>query len=229
MLAYARSVCGTISFDGVIGLGKGTMTAIGAKSIKTRWRKRTVIFATQTKTASQAIGSIHRGMDIYGVTFGQFSFIHIIEDVIRQIDEPVSLDVASWTIAKFEAAKLLYYIENEYVERLRVMLDSSISSLNPSALKCLANLQKAGRLRLLRCHCKFAVISSETWNISIHTSMNLNQNKRLENFEISDCEVLATFMRNIVSEIFASPCNPQSEIKLNDIAKEFTLDDLLSD
>ena len=49
---------------------------------------------------------------------------------------------------------------------------------------------------------KFAIIRNERWNLAIRTSMNLNPNPRLENFEISDDAELAGFFSRIVENVF---------------------------
>ena len=45
-------------------------------------------------------------------------------------------------------------------------------------------------IRITRNHCKFVVFKNENWNLVLRTSMNLNLNRRLEDFEISDCPKL---------------------------------------
>ena len=45
------------------------------------------------------------------------------------------------------------------------------------------------------------LIKNNDWNIVIRTSMNLNENKRLENFEISDCEILYNYLNDICIDI----------------------------
>lgn len=200
---------------------------IGEKTIKANLHKRTITQASRNQNARQAIGPINSGMNVYGINFGQFSFINILEDILGQIKEPVELDISSWTIAKFEALRL-EKLNNERLRRIRIMLDSSISSLAPDTLKYLVASMGDNAIRILRCHCKFAIITSATWNIAIRTSMNLNQNKRLENFEISDCKVLTTYMSSIVDDIFLSSFDLKDKIKLESIgSKESTLDDLL--
>ena len=62
-------------------------------------------------------------------------------------------------------------------------------------------------IRTLRTHAKFAVITNDQWNLAIRTSMNLNENPRLENIEISDDEALATFLLSAVDDIFGEQEN----------------------
>ena len=50
-------------------------------------------------------------------------------------------------------------------------------------------------------HCKYTLISNNEWKIVIRTSMNLNENKRLENFEVSDDENLYNYLIEISKDI----------------------------
>ena len=47
---------------------------------------------------------------------------------------------------------------------------------------------------MARVHAKFVLLKNESWNIVINTSMNLNANKTVENFQIIDDVVLYDFM-----------------------------------
>jgi hypothetical protein len=46
------------------------------------------------------------------------------------------------------------------------------------------------------------LIQNKNWNLVLRTSMNLNENPRLENLEISDDPELAMFMRKIADDLF---------------------------
>lgn len=182
-------------------------------NIEKRRVKRVILHTQSNRNVRQSIGEIYPQMEVYGIVAGQYHFINILNHIIKQIDEPVDVDISSWTIAKFEAMQLVKYAK--MARSLRVIVDSSMANLVPNSFEFLRELLENDSLRLLRNHSKFAVITSKTWNIAIRTSMNLNQNKRLENFEISDCEVLATYMRSVVDEIFATPFDLKSKVKID--------------
>lgn len=181
-------------------------------NVEKRRVKRVILHTQGNRNVRRGIGEIYPQMEVYGIVAGQYHFINILAHILEQIDEPVDIDISSWTIAKFEAMRLAEYAET--ARSLRVIVDSSMVNLVPDSFGFLRELLKSDSIRLLRNHSKFAVITSETWNIAIRTSMNLNQNKRLENFEISDCEVLATYMRSIVDEIFTTPFDLKSKVKI---------------
>lgn len=212
------------------------MKVVKRSSLENRYKKRTIIHTQGSWNVRTAIGPIYTQMEGYGILAGQFHFINIIEYLVGQIEaykEPMTLDISSWTIAKFEASRLATISQSDYISRLRIIVDSSMLNLVPDSFDFLRGLVADDSIRLLRCHCKFALISSKTWNIAIRTSMNLNQNKRLENFEISDCIDLVSYMTGIVDDIFSVPFDPKGKVKINELggdknAPKFT-NDLLID
>lgn len=54
-------------------------------------------------------------------------------------------------------------------------------------------------------HAKFAVMTNEKYHLAIRTSMNLNENRRIENFEISDDKLLADYLTSIIDGFFEKP------------------------
>lgn len=57
-------------------------------------------------------------------------------------------------------------------------------------------------MRSTRSHAKFVTLRNDDWNLAIRTSMNLNENERLELLEISDDPALADFLDGQVDQIF---------------------------
>lgn len=60
-------------------------------------------------------------------------------------------------------------------------------------------------MRLTKCHLKFIAVRNAEWNIAIRTSMNLNENRRLEALEVSDDPGLAAFLEGLMDEFFSRP------------------------
>jgi hypothetical protein len=69
---------------------------------------------------------------------------------------------------------------------------------------CAHLLEKYGaeNVRITRTHAKFIVLRNDKWNICLRTSMNLNKNERLENWEVSDSKAMADFMVGIVDAFY---------------------------
>lgn len=59
-------------------------------------------------------------------------------------------------------------------------------------------------MRAITNHAKFTVIRNEEWAVTICSSMNLNLNRKLENFVIFESREVADFYSGIVDRVFAS-------------------------
>lgn len=57
-------------------------------------------------------------------------------------------------------------------------------------------------IRMTNNHAKFFMLRNERWNICCRSSMNLNRNPRLEQFDIDDSLELCEFFAEIVREIY---------------------------
>ena len=55
---------------------------------------------------------------------------------------------------------------------------------------------------MTRNHAKFFLLRNDNWHICVRSSMNLNRNPRLEQFDLDDSKELCDFFQGIISEIF---------------------------
>jgi hypothetical protein len=216
---------------------------LDGKPLTRQLKSRQIHHAARGKSARQIIGVISSGMEIYGISGGHFCLINLIEELIDQIGDPVDIDIASWTIAEFELARLTHYVESSTIKRCRFLTDISLRTRHLDMVEELQTLLGHDNVRLLRCHCKFVTIVNDAWNIALRTSMNLNENRRFENFEISDDKTLCDYMVGIVNQLFAMPydgkCIKRKEVGnlkresgeesgFDDLGFELDFDDLFS-
>lgn len=151
------------------------------------------------ESAKKSIGKIYKGMEIFGLTKGQFSIINVIETVIEQTG-PSDVVISTWTAAGDEIKKAEDFLNNGFINKLHFIVDRSFETRKKTYYDML--IKKFGDIvSVTNTHAKFILISNDEWKISIRTSMNLNENKRLENFEISDCEKLFEYLSKISAEI----------------------------
>jgi len=68
-------------------------------------------------------------------------------------------------------------------------------------------LQRFGKaaVRLARFHAKFILLENDEYTVAVRTSMNLNENKRIEFFELSEGRPISDYLRGIVDYHFAQP------------------------
>jgi hypothetical protein len=135
------------------------------------------------------------------LSVGQFNLIDIIEDVVEKIGK-CSIDLAVWTAADSNLKKAFEFLQNHQVEKMRWIVDPSFKSRQPKYVETLYENFGADAVRTIPTHAKFIILYNDKYNIIIQTSMNLNQNKRLESFTIIESAELVDFYKTFVDNVF---------------------------
>ena len=175
----------------------------------------------KTGCAQDAIGTLHHQQDIYIFTYGQFSLIDALFAILDQTG-PADVVMATWTAATANLEQVAYMMEAASIRRLRMIVDRSFRARQPFFHRKMRELFGQDCIRELRSHAKFMLITNDVWKIVIRTSMNLNENPRLENIEISDDPLFAEFMLNLTDEIFQIVTPGDDPSDLPDIPEDTT-------
>ena len=85
---------------------------------------------------------------------------------------------------------------------MRCVVDCSFGQRQPGYLAQVRELFGDDAIRSTRTHAKYAVITNDEWSVAVRTSMNLNENPRLESIEVSDDPELAGFLLRLTDELF---------------------------
>jgi len=170
-----------------------------AKTFKKKAKRKCRI--SKVGNARDAIGELKHGEDAYILTFGQFSLIDALCVILDQIG-PADVVVSSWTAADAHLEKTASMIESASIRDFKMILDRSFETRQPEYCYHMRKLFGADCIRHVRSHAKFLLIRNEEWNIVVRTSMNLNENPRLENIEITDDPAFADFFQLVVDDIF---------------------------
>jgi len=166
-----------------------------------RRANREIRRALSARTAREAIGAITPGCEIFGVTKGQFSLIDIIEHVVGATG-PVDVVLSTWTAAAADLGFAMGLISDGRIRSLRFVVDFSFPRRQPEYCAALRERFGDDAVRLTKSHAKFVVLRNEAWNVVIRSSMNLNENKRLESFEVSDDPGMATYLVELCQTLF---------------------------
>ena len=175
---------------------------IAPKVFKSKPRKRKII-ANGCATAADMIGPIEYGCEIFGLTGGQYSFIDILEHCLNNIG-PAHCMIATWTASYASIEKAKRFCGDSRLLSCTWMVDNSFVTRKPELCKQLVSRFGYDCIRTCPSHAKFLLLWNDDWNIVIRTSMNLNQNKRVESFEISDDAELMNHMRESCARIGGS-------------------------
>jgi len=144
---------------------------------------------------------IEKDTEFHCLSVGQFNLIDVVENVINQIGR-CKIDIAVWTAAETNLKKAFNFLESENVESMRWLIDPSFKSRQPKYVATLASLFGDDAVRTIPTHAKFIVCYNEVYSVTILTSMNLNQNKRLENFTVIENYDMCKFYSNFVDQVF---------------------------
>ena len=136
-----------------------------------------------------------------GITNGQFSLVDILHHVLT-VTGPASVVVATWTMGVYDAEKAYAFVNNKLIRRIRFILDPSMFVRRPELASVLVKGFGVEAFRAVNSHAKFATVRGERLAVAIRSSMNLNENRRLESFDISASDEMTRFYETLADEIW---------------------------
>jgi len=168
-------------------------------------------------SAKEAIGTIEKNTDVFILTYGQFSLIDALVAILDQTG-PADVIISTWTAADAHLQRSAALLESAQIRSLRWIVDRSFETRQPEYCFHMRKLFGPGCIRAIRTHAKFMVVRSETHDIVVRTSMNLNENPRLENLEVSwDCG-MADFFQSIADELFDEVAEGENKLDMPALA-----------
>jgi len=152
-------------------------------------------------SATQAIGKIEKNTDTFILTYGQFSLIDALIAILDQTG-PAHVIISTWTAAHAHLDRSAELMEAASILSFKMIVDRSFKARQPKYFQHMINLFGVESIRIINTHAKFMTIRNDAWDIVVETSMNLNENPRLENLEISENKRFADFFQDIADNIF---------------------------
>lgn len=152
--------------------------------------------------ARSALRDLDRGTELTCYTFGQFSIVDVLVALLERTG-PADVDIATWTAGAADLRRAAELMRDDRIRSCRWVVDHSFRNRQPEYLALMQDLFGADSVRPLRTHAKFLTIRGGGWHLVVRTSMNLNENKRLENFDVIDDVDFYTWHRDMVDGIFA--------------------------
>lgn len=176
--------------------------AQGTARSHTRAVRPRKVAVSKVTSARDALADFGRGMETYCLTFGQFSLMDAVEAILEKTG-PADVAIATWTAGAADLSRSAESLRNGNIRSLRLVVDCSFGQRQPAYLAQVRRLFGDDAIRSTRTHAKYAVITNDEWSVAVRTSMNLNENPRLESIEVSDDSALAGFLLRVTDEIFA--------------------------
>lgn len=158
---------------------------------------------SKVANARDTIRGFGHDLDIVGLTHGQFSLLDLIQATL-DITGPAAVDIATWSAGLYDADAAQRFVSDGRITSIRWIMDSGSSKRGQASTVDIADLFGAHTIRTTRSHAKFALICNDDWSVVITSSMNLNLNTRVEQFEMTDDADRLRFFRSWVDDVFAN-------------------------
>lgn len=158
--------------------------------------------------AAAAVSGFAPGGRIVGLTKGQFSLLHLICELVK-ITGPADIVCATWSAGLYDASVMKEMLDSGALTSFLLITDRSYSTRQKQYALSIEEAFGVDRIRTTNLHAKFVLISNDRFKICIRSSMNLNENKRCENFDIDDDPEIFDFYKSFVDEIELHPAGFQ--------------------
>jgi hypothetical protein len=183
--------------------------------------KRIIRREIAARSVADAVGPITPGIEVYGISKGQFSLIDLLTYCLEATG-PADVVISTWTAANADLKFAYKLMTAGTIKNLRFLVDFSFPSRQPAYCAALRETFGDDCIRISKNHAKFVTIRNDKWNLVIRTSMNLNENRRLESFEISDDRNMVAFLDDVIRDLFETqPAAGQFEKRPIDHIKQF--------
>jgi hypothetical protein len=156
---------------------------------------------SKVANARDTIAGFGPGMDVVGLTHGQFSLLDLLQATL-DITGPADVDIATWSAGLYDVDAARRFVEDGRIRRIRFVMDAGRKNPHQPDTVQIGDLFGHDTIRTCRTHAKFVLISNDEWHVVITSSMNLNLNPRVEQFEMTDDADRHGFFTAWVDEIF---------------------------
>lgn len=158
---------------------------------------------SKVASARDTIAGFDHEHDVVGLTFGQFSLLDLI-DATLELTGPADVTISTWSAGFYDVEAAERFRDSGRLRSIRFVMDSS-AKRGQATVGDVGDVFGHDRVRATRSHAKFVLIRNEAWDVLITTSMNLNLNPRLEQFEMTDdpdrADLFSTFVDALFTEL----------------------------
>jgi len=191
---------------------------IGASVVKRPIPNREIMDLRRAQSAAAAVESLERdGMELFGLTKGQFSLTDMIEAILEKTG-PADLSISTWTAANGDVSRMLALLKSGQIRSCRWLVDMTFVRRCPQLMAEIRAKFGADAIRVTKTHAKFCTIVNEDWQIALRSSMNLNQNPRLESFQVGHDPELCQFLSQVLDDVWKKQARGVADLTSKEIA-----------
>lgn len=177
-----------------------SVRVVRPKSTSAEFRREGVASAAAT------IGPLTPGCRVVGLTYGQFSVLEILRHVLA-FTGPADVDVVTWRLGADDAEHIGWLRDGEMrIRSIRVVLGAGVEAARSRGERWVASLGELfspAEVRVATVHAKWFTVRNAGWAVCCRSSMNVNRNKRWEQFDLDDDAAICAFFSGVVDDVFA--------------------------
>jgi len=152
------------------------------------------------QSAGECIGTLEPGCRVIGLTKGQFSLLDLLRAILAQTG-PAHVTLATWTVGIRDAENAAWLLSKGDLLSFRLLTDRSFVVRKPKYAARLQEVFGQDAIRATRVHAKFALVRNDAWDVCVRSSMNLNRNRRWEQFDLDDDAAICDHFHRLVAEM----------------------------
>ncbi len=171
------------------------------------------VIEDQRRAASAAavVAQLERdGTELVGLTRGQFSLTELIEAVLERTG-PAELGISTWTAASTSVEAMLRLLQTGQITGCRWLVDTTFVRRVPALVAEIRKQFGDNAIRVTRTHAKFVTVVNQEWQVAIRSSMNLNQNPRMESFELGHDPELCSWLVGVMDQVWTNQPRQMAE------------------
>ena len=157
------------------------------------------------------------GDSVFGVTRGQCSLVDFCIAAMDKVGAPVDVSFFTWVVAEYELGFFQSLIDDGRITGFRLVCDHACLTHRPGFVESVLERFGSDSVRLSATHAKIAMIRGPGGDILIRGSMNLNQNRKLEQFDATMSFELCEWFETVMTEIWELGAPPSNGIAHQDL------------
>lgn len=182
-----------------LGVAPATVRAKGSTPA---YAKRKAGAALALDTARNALKGFDRGGHLFGMNKGQFSMIDIASALLARVGV-ADVSVWTWCIAEYEVEAVSAFLDAGSIRSYRMVMDWAGANRDMPLIGEMQERYGDDCIRVTMTHAKIVTIATDDgWRIVVRGSMNLNNNPRFEQFDVSDDVATYDMVRGIEAELW---------------------------
>ncbi len=154
--------------------------------------------------AAEAIGPITQDMSLFAVTRGQWSMLDAILYVLSQTG-PAAVSLWTWTVADYEMEAMCGLMARQEITAGFLIIDASADRRNAQLINQWRDRFGEKTVKVVKNHAKLATVTTDQYRLLLRGSMNLNQNPRLEQFDLTEGDAAYDLVRRLEDELPVMP------------------------